>query len=154
MTTMRTRYFARYYYPGLLFPEDLTRDVQGSSIAEVVAGQKDDRWYGVDVFEITEEVLQSETYGETLVERGRTRVANYLVGTPYHYQSLPAKTLADPSADILQRNIKVNDKSGGYGVLTRCGNWQIRSDWETVISPDDSAFTDPRAVAEPRRVQL
>lgn len=152
MATMRTRYVARYYYPGLLFPEDLTRNVEGSSITDVVAGQENDRWYAVDVFEIVEEVLQSELYGETPVERSRERVANYIVGTPYHFQALPAKTLADPSVDILQHNIRANDRSGGYGVLTRCGNWQIRSDWETVISPDDPALTDPHPATDPGQV--
>lgn len=152
MATMRTRYVARYYYPGLLFPEDLTRNVTGSSIAEVVAGQENDGWYAVDVLEILDEVLQSELYGETAVERSRKRVANYIVGTPYHYDALPPETAAHPSVDILRSNIRVNDRSGGYGVLTRCGNWQIRSDWLTVISPDDPALDGPRPATDPDQV--
>lgn len=133
MSTMRKRYVATYFYPGFLFPETTSADVEGTAIGDVVAAQTDARWYAAEVHEVTEEIFESDAYGETAVMRERVKVASFIVGTVHHYDSLPADQA------ILRSNIEVNDRSGGYGVLTRCGNWQIRSDWMTVVSPDDPA---------------
>lgn len=133
--TMRKRYVATYFYPGFMFPETTSRDIRDvppwELLAAVVAAQPDDQWFGAQLDEITEEVFSSEEYGETPVMRKRVKVESYIVGTIQHYETLP-KT---EEFRILRSNIECNDTSGGYGVLTPYGNWQIRSHWGEVINP-------------------
>ena len=128
--SIRTRYVATYYYPGVLFPEETTRDLAGWTFSNVLESEPNDGWYGVVLTAITEEVLESPEYGETMVVRDRDRRNSWIVGKAYHYSDIPGN-----DKEILRSNIRNNDKQGGYGVLTRCGNWQIRSDWDCLVDP-------------------
>lgn len=134
----RTRYTATYLYPGSFFPEETSRTIPEATFeAAVVAGPDEDGyfrkdgWYAVRITAIREKRFQADDGEEAWVKQGSERVGSWIVGERVHYED---GRLAGDQFDILRSNIRSNSDDG-YGVLTRCGNWQIGSDYTEVVSP-------------------
>lgn len=137
----RTRYSAEYLYPGSFFPEETYRDLpEPTYLAAELAGPdedgyfKKDGWYAVRIRTITEKCYRSEDGDEKWLRDGDPITKSFIVGRLVHADS-PELECDDKS--ILRSNIVGNSREPlkGYGVLTRCGNWQIASDYDEVVSP-------------------
>lgn len=124
----RQTYYAVYDYPGLLFAESRTRDIGGPTIEHAIAGELDKGWYAVHIHERTEKLFRAADGEETWVKQDDERISRHVVGDRIHYSAI------DDSHrnQILISNIRCNS-TDGYGVLTRAGNWQIASDYDSVI---------------------
>lgn len=141
MSDIRTRYTAEYDYPGTLFPESITRTVDGPTFAAAVAVQPDeetgyfrkDGWYAVKIRAIVEKRFAADDGEEAWVKQSADVVGFWVVGERIHWSEIED---TERNA-ILISNIKCNSRDGGYGVRTRAGNWQIASDYTEVIAPAD-----------------
>ncbi len=141
--TTRTRYTATYDYPGMLFPESVTRDVADDRLESVVAAApaetegyfRKDGWYAFQIHAITEKHFTAEDGEEAWVRVGKAeRVANMVVGEKVHVDSIP-----DTAENrILRVNIQANTPDG-VAVKTRAGNWQLASDYDLVLSPSEAS---------------
>lgn len=137
MNETRTKHVAEYDYPGLLFPESTSRQIpEPTFAAAVTAGPAEDDyfrkdgWYAVTVRSTVEKRYESEDGDEAWVNVAKPQVVGkWVVGERIHYSDIE-QTDAN---SILIGNIKCNSRDGGYGVLTRCGNWQIASDYTAVV---------------------
>lgn len=136
MSNTRIKYTAEYLYPGAFFPEETYRELpEGTFDAAVLFGPDEDGyfqkdgWYAVRIRTVQEKRFMSDDGDEQWVSSSETQ-KSYIVGKKVHYLD---SSIADDKHDILQSNIKNNSRDGGYGVLTRCGNWQISSDWDVVV---------------------
>lgn len=134
----RTRYTATYLYPGSFFPEEASRDVPEPTFeAAALAGPDEDGyfrkdgWYAVRITAIREKRFTSDDGEEAWVKQDAKRVGSWIVGERVHHED---ERLAGDQFDILRSNIRSNSDDG-YGVLTRCGNWQIASDYTEVVAP-------------------
>lgn len=135
----RIRYIATYDYPGLLFPESTSRPIEDGTIRAVYAGaqreagSRSDGWYAATVTAITEKrfVDPEQRDDETWVEQRRDRVLRFVIGEVRHVDTIPD----DDQHRILRANIVANT-SDHLAVLTRCGNWQLASDYDSVVSPE------------------
>jgi len=139
MANSRKKFRAEYLYPGSFMPEECYRDLPEPTFEAAVEHGPDDidgyftkdGWYAVQISTIIEHRVRNlETGVEFWMEASRTR-ESYIIGRLVHYES---PELAHPRHEILRSNIRSNsrDPLKGYGVLTRCGNWQIASDWDYV----------------------
>lgn len=130
---------ATYYYPGVFMPETVNRDLEFSTLEDAIRYQPDEKyyfkkdgWYAVRIKSFTQKLFESSD-GEQrwLNERSKTEEKSFVVGRMRHWEDLPD----DGKHEILRSNIRNNSKDG-YGVLTRCGNWQMASDYDYVISEE------------------
>lgn len=127
----RTRHYGVYSYPGLLFADTTTRDIETpTAFSAVASGPADSRWYAVDIHTVIEKKFLSDDGEETWVKKSDKRVARIVVGEKIHVDNIPD---TDQNR-ILRDNIRWNSKDG-YGVKTRAGNWQIASDYDVVLNP-------------------
>ena len=125
---------AEYLYPGSLFPENVQRSLTEPTLGQAVAVQPDeegyfrkDGWFAVKILSITEKRYTADG-DETWVREGKPTTHSYIVGKRVHVDDIPD---TDDNR-ILRWNISINSDDG-FGVLTRCGNWQIASDYSEVI---------------------
>lgn len=125
---IRTTYYAVYDYPGLLFAESRTRDIAGPTIEDAIAGELDKGWYAVHIHQRTEKLFRAADGEKTWVKQDDKRLARHVIGDRIHHTEIEA---TDRNR-ILISNIR-NNSTDGYGVLTRAGNWQIASDYDSVI---------------------
>lgn len=139
-------YTAEYLYPGSFFPEETYRALDRAYLDEALAKQPDeegyfrkDGWYAVRIRTHVEKRFVAGNGEETWVRQAdRTHTKSYVVGIMKHVSDIPD---IDPETGrdqtILKRNIEGNSREPlkGYGVLTRCGNWQIASDFDEVLAP-------------------
>lgn len=138
--TTRIRYIAEYLYPGAFMPEEVTLPLPAPSFMVAVEYGPDqdgyfkkDGWYAVKITAVTEKLFVSEEDSEEAwVRQSSEVVGKWIVGERVHHEEAQ---LAGERFDILRSNIRSNSKDG-YGVLTRCGNWQIASDYTEVIAPE------------------
>lgn len=128
MTDIRQTYYAVYDYPSFLFAESRSRDIAGPTIEDAIAGELDKGWYAVRIHQRTEKLFRAADSEETWVKQEDKRLSRHVIGDRIHYGDIEA---TDRNR-ILISNIKNNSKDG-YGVLTRAGNWQIASDYDSVI---------------------
>lgn len=144
----RTRYTAEYQYPGSFFPETVTKVLNDPTFeAAVEAGPDEegyfrkDGWYGVIIRTITEKAYE-QVGGDGKSEDdyvwlrdGEPTGKSYIVGTEVHADDLADEDEAGNDLTILKSNIRGNSREPkkDIGVITRCGNWQIASDWDEVI---------------------
>lgn len=141
----RERHIATYNYPGSFFPESTTREIPEPTFAAAAAAGPDedgyfhkDGWYSVLIeTELEEQFTSTDTPAKTVwVSVGRRRkVGHWVVGERIHWSEIEATE----RNSILIDNIKCNSRDGGYGVLTRAGNWQIASDYTDVVSAAEVA---------------
>lgn len=127
----RTRYTAKYSYPGSFFAESMGRDIPNPSYeSAIAAAEGDGNWYAVEVFEITERRFTAQNGAERWIEEDKpVKVGSWVIGNRVHWQDIPDT----PENEILRSNIRGNSEDG-YGVKTRCGNWQIASDYMSVVA--------------------
>lgn len=139
MNATRTNHVATYLYPGSFFPEETNRAIPEPTLAAAVAAAptdeegyfRKDGWYAVRVTTTTLKRFVADDGEETWVPQDKpAKVGNWIVGERVHFETLPD----DDRHSILRSNIRANTKSG-YGVLTRCGNWQFADDYDAVIEP-------------------
>lgn len=125
----RQRFTATYFYPGVFMPEDVARQIPNGQFNSVIAAQPDNRWYAVEVRQRTERRYEAANGSEKWISEGDAKkVGSWIVGEKIHWEDIP-----DTEGNkILRSNIQGNSKDG-YGVRTRCGNWQIASDWQAVL---------------------
>lgn len=149
--TTRTRYLITYRYPGSFFPEEATEEVVGPEpswedlvMAAPVADNKSgwcsrDGWYAASVKRIEEELfIGSESGAQRWIQTDFTIVTRYVVGTEVHMDEIPEDTDEGPGRNrVLKANIRDNDPQA-IGVITRCGNWQLRCDYDVVVAPKDA----------------
>ena len=145
--TTRTRYSAKYLYPGAFFPESTFRIVEEPTFHAALAAApaeeggffKADGWYAVEITAIHERrfLAEDDLMSEEWVETGRETVGSWIVGEKIHVDD---EQIAGPKHDILRSNIRSNSRppEKDYGVRTRCGNWQIASDYIMVVAPDEA----------------
>lgn len=142
----RVRYVAEYDYPGALFPESVTREVEtptweavvGAAPAETSGYFRADGWYAVKVTAITEKLFTAKDHEMTWIRQSAEKVRSWVVGEKIHADDIvPTERNA-----ILISNIRGNTPEGSepYGVHTRAGNWQIASDYDGVV-PAHAAVT-------------
>lgn len=139
MSDIRQRFFAKYNYPGSFFPESTTREIDLPTVKAAVAAAPDeegyfckDGWYSVRITSKVEKRFVATDGAEAWVNQGDIKtIGHWVVGERIHHSDIDATD----ANRILIRNIEGNSRDGGYGVLTRCGNWQIASDFDAVLSP-------------------
>jgi len=140
MTTrnIRTRFTAEFDYPGMLFPETITKTIAAGTLAAALREQPDEQgyfnrngWYAVTIRSVAEKRYVADDDEETWVRLSAEKVASYVVGEKIHHADIEDN---DRNA-ILISNIRANSKDG-YGVRTRAGNWQIASDYDAVVSAE------------------
>ena len=135
----RNRYLAEFEYPGMLFPESITRVAKGPSIEDALAVAPTetegtyfvkDGWYAVRVKTIVEKRYVADDGAETWLREGQPGVESWIVGDLVHVDAIQGD-----ENDILRSNIRSNsrDPHRGFAVHTRAGNWQIRSDWDHLV---------------------
>lgn len=132
---------ATYYYPGTLFAESTSRLLGEPTLKEAFRAAPDDNegffkkdgWYAVRISVTHKKKFVSGDGEERWEVVGNEEVVSCIIGEKVHYTEVPD----DDRHRILRSNIKNNDRNGGYGVKTRCGNWQISSDWDVVLSPEE-----------------
>lgn len=133
----QTRYRAEYLYPGSFFPEETYRDLKEPTFENAVKFGpnedgyfKKDGWYAVIIREKIERLMvdPDKPASTTWDMVSNEKVKSFIVGRMIHMDS---PEMSGSDKDILRSNIRSNsrDPLKGYGVLTRCGNWQIASDW-------------------------
>lgn len=136
--TERLKHTAIYSYPGVLFPEDTSREISEPTVAAALASAPTepegyfhaDGWYAVEIKTTTQKLFTAEDGEQTWVNSSTDRVTRVVVGERIHADDIEA---TDRNA-ILIANIRGNSKDG-YGVLTRRGNWQIADDYDQVLTP-------------------
>ncbi len=140
--THRVRFIAEYLYPGTFFPEETICVVTDPSFASCVDQGPDDEgtyfykngWYAVRVRMLSEKRYHADDGEQRWISENEAIVRSYIVGTLTHVDDIPDSTPTDSGPQdnsILKSNIRSNsrDPLKGYAVLTRCGNWQIASDY-------------------------
>lgn len=135
----RVRYSAEYSFPGLLFPETTSRSIEHGDLPAAIAAAPDgDSWYAVKITAITERLFVAVGDGsedgsipERWLTESTSRVGFYVVGERIHVDD---GQIEGDEYSILRSNIRCNS-TDGYGVKTRCGNWQIASDYDDVLPP-------------------
>lgn len=132
----RTRYVARYLYPGSFFPEDLTREIEEPTFVAAAAAAPEgegwcakDRWYAVEVTAIVEKRFTSEDGDEAWVRECDSKAGAWVIGERVHVDD---PRLAGDEFRILRANIAANTKDG-YAVKTRRGNWQMADSYTEVV---------------------
>lgn len=126
----RVRYVAHYSYPGAFFPETETRQIEAGTYAAAVQAKNDDRWYAVEVKEITERRYEAANGNVQWIEdKSPVKVGSWVVGEKIHVDDIPD---TDENR-ILRSNIRSNS-TDGYAVKTRRGNWQMASDYSAVVA--------------------
>lgn len=129
---IRTRYLAEYAFPGLLFPEMDTRDIEVPTLRAAVQANPRNGWYAVRITAITKELFTSDSGEERwLTKGGPEKVDHIVVGERIHINDIPDT----PENSILRSNIRGNTDDG-YAVKTRRGNWQFASDYNRVVSAE------------------
>lgn len=130
MNQTRDRFEAKYLYPGVFMPEVVRHPVPDGTYAAACAIQPDNGWYAVEVQKVAERLYRAENGDEKWVSDGQpVKVGSWIVGDKIHWQDIP-----DTAENrILRSNLQANS-SDGYGVRTRCGNWQIASDYLEVVA--------------------
>jgi hypothetical protein len=138
--TTRERHFAEYLYPGSFFPESTSREVPAATLTAAVNAGPDedgyfskDGWYAVKIKTAVEKLFVADDGDESWIGKPDV-VATVIVGDRIHFSEIEK---SDRNR-ILISNIECNSRDGGYGVLTRCGNWQIASDYDFVISASEA----------------
>lgn len=126
----RQRFYAEFWYPGLLFSDSKIRDIDAGTIeAALAAAPDDDRWYAVSVHAVTEKRYVADDGDETWVRTSTERVLRAIIGEKVHVDLIPD----DDEHSILRSNIRYNS-TDGYGVRARTGNWQIAQDYDLVLA--------------------
>lgn len=134
----RIRYTAEYDYPGSFFPKSTSRQIVVPTFESAVTNGpnedgyfRKDGWYAVTIRAVHEKRFTASDGAEAWVQQRVEVVGKFVVGERVHHESA---RLAGPEFDILRSDIRANSEDG-YGVLTRCGNWQIASDYTRVLPP-------------------
>ena len=133
---------ATFLYPGVFMPEYVIRPVSSPSWRDVLDAAPNesgyftlDGWYAATVECVTSKRFESSDGDVEWVRQGQPElVDSWIIGERHHWSEIDS---ANGRNDILIGNIKRNDRSGGYGVHTRCGNWQLASDWKNIVHPRD-----------------
>lgn len=120
---------ARYLYPGVFMPEEQVRDLTFPTYGEAVKGQPDDGWYAVEISSIKYKRFTADDGDIEWIPQGTVNKETYIIGQQIHCDEIPN---TDENR-ILRSNIRSNSDDG-FAVKTRCGNWQIASDWDHVMS--------------------
>lgn len=136
----RVRYVAEYSYPGAFMPESTTRELEQPTLDAAVAAGPDedgyfrkDGWYAVKITAFYEKrYVEAGGDAETWVRTDTSSAGAWVVGERVHVDD---PSIAGSDFDILRSNIRCNTKSG-YGVRTRCGNWQFADDFSGVVAPE------------------
>lgn len=134
----RLKYTAVYSYPGSFFPEDTSRELSEPTLAAALAVApadeegyfRRDGWYAVEVKTTTQKLFTAEDGEQQWINQGTERVTRVVIGERIHADDIEA---TERNA-ILIANIRGNT-TDGYGVHTRCGNWQMSSDYDQVLAP-------------------
>lgn len=140
---IRKEHYGRYSYPGSFFAEYTTVELTEPTLtAAAIEGPRGsgyffkDGWFAVEITTVTLKRFEAADGAEVWVRQGTEAVGKWIVGRLVHFE---ADELAGDEHNILRSNIRSNsrDPHKGYGVLTRCGNWQIASDYTAVVSAED-----------------
>lgn len=144
----RTRHVVEYDYPGALFPESVSREVDKPTLDAVLAAAPDeegyfkrDRWYAATIRAIEEKRFEAADGEVTWVRLSSDKVDSWVVG-----ERIP---LTDPRIDndasgALRSNLAQYERIGGPGgkttdgVLCRTGNWQPAAEYSHVITDDEA----------------
>ncbi|MHB1098904.1 MAG: hypothetical protein ACYCZR_05045 [Burkholderiales bacterium] len=131
----KVTYSGEYLYPGSFFAEETHRTLtDGTFAAALEAAPDGDGWFAVKVRRITQKRFVADDGEEAWITQSSEVVGNWIIGRRIHADDIePTQTNS-----ILISNIRCNSKDG-YGVKTRCGNWQIASDYTEVIDPASMA---------------
>lgn len=139
--TTRTRYTAEYMYPGTLMPEETYVTLPEPTLsAAIVYGPDEpgyfskDGWYAVVIRTLVDKLFRADDGEETWVlQTDKTVSERIIVGREVHVDS---PEISGPEYNILRSNIRGNSREPykNLAVHTRAGNWQIRSDWDRVVS--------------------
>ncbi|WP_193613126.1 hypothetical protein [Nocardioides lijunqiniae] len=133
----RLRHVAEFSYPGALFPESVTREVDQPTLDAALAVAptetdgffRKDGWYAVKITAFHEKRYVADDGAETWVRTARpVKVRSWVVGEKIHADDIEP---TDRNR-ILIANIRGNS-TDGYGVRTRIGNWQMASDYDEVL---------------------
>lgn len=136
----RTRITAEYLYPGSFFPESITRELPDSTLQAAIEHGPDeegyfkkDGWFGVVIRKITEKRYVADDGDETWLREGKPIEWKVIVGDVVHVDD---PLIAGDRFDILRSNIRSNSREPhkDLAVHTRCGNFQIASDWDQVVA--------------------
>lgn len=129
MTETRTKFTARYSYPGSFFAEQASRDLPDGEFGSALRAALDDGWYAVEILKSTERRFSAANGEKRWLREGEPKkVGSWVIGERIHWENIPDTD----ENQILRSNIRCNSEDG-YGVLTRRGNWQIASDYTTVV---------------------
>lgn len=144
---IRTTHSARYSYPGVFLPEQTSRTLSGPTLVAAIAAAptaddgwfRQDGWYAVEISTTKHRrFVDADTDDEVWVKTLTELHGRWVVGERFHYEDLEREFQSAPEKSDIDRilisNIKSNSKDG-YGVRTRCGNWQIASDYTGVLAP-------------------
>lgn len=132
--TTRERFVATYYYPGVFFPEETSRELVKPTFQQALAAAPDeegyfrkDGWYGLRITSIIEKKFVADDDAVTWVRESSVQTS-WIIGERIHRDD---ERLSDPSFDSM--------KLGGeeYFVLARCGNWQPDGYYEFVVTPEE-----------------
>ena len=112
-------------------PEETSREIPSPDWEAVLSHSPDETgyfrkngWYAVIVSTLTQKLFDAGDEQRWLPE-GKPKQAKYVVGEKIHYTDI------DESQHILRSNLRGFGE--GYGVLTRCGNWQPASAYDVVV---------------------
>lgn len=143
---VKIRITAEYLYPGLLFPEELHKDLDTATLTDAVRHQKDDGWYAVHI--------KSQTMSEFVDDEGEKRwlpkddavKSSYVIGKVYNEQQIRAWGVAKgQDTSILEANC---GSWGGQLVLCRTGNWQPRKGYDFVVAEGSPELQVKEAAAK------
>lgn len=115
------RHYAKYLYPGVLFPEESVKEVTTDD-PMVVAKKAPKGCYAVECYDVEEHRSQ---HGHGLLKSAPFNKRIVYFGTWHTLKEL------DPNS-ILYSNVKCNSKDGRV-VKCRTGNWQIPNKHDIVL---------------------
>jgi hypothetical protein len=107
-----------YLFPGALFPETTTKEVNNTDIPKTIPAD----CYGF-YFEETEYAVDGK---ETFVGKTKQLGKTYLIGEAIHVSKIP-KMDRGQDTDILKSNIESNSPTK-TGIKCHTGNWQMEDE--------------------------
>lgn len=127
------RIFITYLFPGIFFPEEITKQVKTTDMPTTVPSDS----FGF-YFTETEYVVDGE---KEFVGKTKTLTKTFLIGEAIHVDNIPSIDRGQ-NTDILKSNIRSNSPTK-TGIKTRLGNWQWEDETREAVSPSKFKFGKP-----------